>query len=138
MEMSIGDVARHAGVAASTVRYYEEIGLLPRAARASGKRVFDQQTVDRLLVIAFAKEAGFTLREIRQLFTGFASATPAGSRWQKLATAKLAEVEALAARIEAMKELLREALRCGCIELETCGQLFREQAERLGLPRGHD
>jgi DNA-binding transcriptional MerR regulator len=46
-----------------------------------------------------AKEAGFTLREIKQLINGFASETPAGARWQKLATAKLAEMEALAARV---------------------------------------
>jgi DNA-binding transcriptional MerR regulator len=64
----------------------------------SGRRVYEEGTVDRLLVIAFAKEAGFTLREIKQLFNGFAAETPAGVRWQKLATAKLAEMEALAAR----------------------------------------
>jgi hypothetical protein len=55
-------------------------------------------------------------------------ATPAGARWQKLATAKLAELEALAARIDAMKKLLREALRCGCVELGACGKLFRARA----------
>ena len=125
MEMAIGDLARRAGLAASTIRYYEEVGLLPPAARTSGRRVFDEQTLDRLLVIAVAKEAGFSLREIRQLFHGFASDTPAGVRWRTLATAKLAEVEALAARIDTMKQLLREALRCGCVELDACAQLFR-------------
>lgn len=127
MEMSIGEVARRAGLATSAIRYYEEVGLLPRPARAGGRRVFDEQTLDRLLVIEFAKEAGFTLREIRQLFTGFASDTPAGRRWQKLAGAKLAEVEALAARIEVMKKLLREALRCGCIDLDACARIFRSR-----------
>ena len=107
---------------------YEEVKLLPRPARASGRRVFDEPTLDRLLVITFAKEAGFSLREIRQLFDGFASETPAGERWKQLATAKLAEMEALAARIDAMKKLLREALRCGCVELDACGRLFRARA----------
>ena len=130
MEMTIGELAERAGLAASTIRYYEEVKLLPRPARASGRRVFDEATLDRLLVITFAKEAGFSLREIRQLFDGFASDTPAGVRWQKLATAKLAEMEALAARIEAMKQLLREALRCGCVELDACGKLFRARANR--------
>lgn len=125
MEMTIGELAARAGLAASTIRYYEEVKLLPRPARASGRRVFDEATLDRLLVITFAKEAGFSLREIRQLFDGFASETPAGVRWQKLATAKLAEMEALAARIEAMKAVLRDALRCGCVELDACGKIFR-------------
>lgn len=128
MEMTIGELAGRAGLAASTIRYYEEVKLLPRPARASGRRVFDEQALDRLLVITFATEAGFSLREIRQLFDGFASDTPTGERWKKLATAKLAEMEALAARIEAMKKLLREALRCGCIELDACGKLFRTRA----------
>ncbi|HYC91762.1 MAG TPA: MerR family transcriptional regulator [Thermoanaerobaculia bacterium] len=96
MEMTVGELAKRVGLAASTIRYYEEVGLLPRAARASGRRVFDDATLlERLQVIAFAKEAGFSLGEIRQLFNGFASDTPAGVRWQKLATAKLAEMEAL-------------------------------------------
>ena len=93
MEMTIGELAERAGLAASTIRYYEEVKLLPRPARESGRRVFDEATLDRLLVIAFAKEAGFSLREIRQLFDGFASETPAGVRWQKLATSKLVELE---------------------------------------------
>ncbi len=125
MEMSIGELARRAGVAASTIRYYEEAGLLPQPARSSGQRVFGEEALDRLLLIGFAKEAGFSLREIKQLFDGFASDTPAGRRWQKLATAKLAEIEATITRMEMMKELLREVLRCGCVELETCGKMFR-------------
>lgn len=132
--MTIGELAERAGLAASTIRYYEEMGLLPRPARASGRRVFGEEALDRLLVITFAKEAGFSLREIRQLFDGFASNTPAGVRWQKLASAKLAEVEALAARVEVMKKMLREALRCGCVELDACGKLFRSRA---GRARGH-
>jgi MerR family redox-sensitive transcriptional activator SoxR len=134
MGMTIGELAARAGLTASTIRYYEEIRLLPRPARASGRRVFDESTLDRLLVIAFAKEAGFSLREIRQLFDGFASDTPAGVRWKKLASAKLAEMEALAARIETMKLMLREALRCGCVELDACGKLFRNRAAAYRRP----
>jgi MerR family redox-sensitive transcriptional activator SoxR len=127
MEFSIGELSRRSGLPAPTIRYYEEVGLLPRAPRVSGRRVYDEQTLDRLLVVSFAKEAGFTLREIGQLFDGFASETRAGLRWQKLATAKLAEVEALAMRIDAMKGLLQEALRCGCVDLDACGRMFRDR-----------
>ena len=128
MEMSIGELARRTGLATSTIRYYEEVGLLPRPTRTSGRRVFDEPTLDRLMVIAFAKEAGFTLREIRQLFDGFTSDTRAGVRWQKLATAKLADLEALATRIDTMKALLREALHCGCVDLDACGKVLRAHA----------
>lgn len=130
MNLSIGQLAERTGLSTPTIRYYEEVKLLPRPMRASGRRVYDEGSLDRLLVITFAKEAGFKLREIRQLFDGFASDTPAGLRWQNLATTKLVELEALAARIEVMKRLLREALRCGCVELHSCGKLFRSR----GLP----
>lgn len=125
MAMSIGDLARLSGLPTSTIRYYEEIGVLGRPERVNGRRVFDERAADRLLVVTSAQEAGFSLREIRQLFAGFSSETPAGVRWQALATSKLAELETLAARIEVMKSLLREHVRCGCVDLETCGRLLR-------------
>ena len=127
MEIGIGELSRRSGLSSPAIRYYEELRLLPRAARVNGRRIYDEGMVDRLRVITFAKEAGFTLREIKQLFNGFAADTPAGVRWRKLATEKLTEMEALAARVETMKELLREALRCGCVELERCGALFRDR-----------
>jgi DNA-binding transcriptional MerR regulator len=130
MNLSIGELAERSGLSTPTIRYYEEVGLLPRPERASGRRVYDERTIDRLQVITFAKGAGFTLREIRQLFDGFASDTPAGVRWQNLATTKLAELDALSARIVVMKKLLREALRCGCVELDACGKLFHSRASR--------
>lgn len=124
MEMTIGELARRAGVAPSAIRYYEDMGLMPSARRVSGCRIFDETSLNRLIVIAFAKEAGFTLRQIKQLVAGSASETRAGVRWTKLATAKLAELEALSQRIDTMRKVLREALRCGCVEVETCTRLL--------------
>jgi len=132
--MIIGELARRAGIAASAIRYYEEAGLLPKPRRASGRREYDEDAVGRLRVITFAKAAGFSLREIRQLLHEFRSGTPAHARWQKLATAKLAELEALTASIEAMKQLLGEALRCGCIDFDACGQILDQNRMRLTSP----
>lgn len=95
------------------------------------EQAFGHGLVTRALLLRqsvhVASEDALRLREIRQLFDGFAGDTPAGLRWQKLATAKLTEMEALAARVDAMKQLLREALRCGCVELDACGKLFRSR-----------
>lgn len=125
MAFSIGELSRRTGIPASAIRYYEEVGVLARSSREAGRRVFEDADVARLFVVAFAQEAGFTLREIRQLMTGFATGTPASTRWRTLAAAKLRELDARAARLRAMKVLLREALACGCLELEACGRLFR-------------
>lgn len=82
-------------VKTATIRYYEQVRWLPRPARATGRRVYDEGTIDRLQVIGFAERAGSSLRHIRRLFDGFASDTPADVRWQNLATTKLAELDAL-------------------------------------------
>jgi MerR family redox-sensitive transcriptional activator SoxR len=118
--LAIGAVARRAGIATSVIRYYEDIGLLPAPARLNGRRRYDLTTVQRLKVIAYAQQAGFTLGEIRELFFGFEVGTPPSVRWEGLVQRKLAELEAQLARIHAMQSLLREGMTCGCLTIEQC------------------
>ena len=120
IDLEIGEVARQAGVATSAIRYYEEIGLLPPAARRGGRRRYDASTLQRLHVIRHAQEAGFTLGEIRELFFGFAVGTHPAARWEILARHKLAELEEQLVRIRAMQGLLHEGLHCGCLTMEQC------------------
>ncbi len=68
-KLTIGRLARRAGVGAETVRFYEREKLLPEPARdpSSGYRIYSEQTVRRLRFIGRAKQLGFTLRETREL-----------------------------------------------------------------------
>lgn len=118
--LAIGEVARRAGVSGPTMRYYESIGLLPPPMRINGRRRYDESAVQRLCIIRFAQAAGFTLGEIGELFQGFPAGTMPAARWQSLARQKLVELDAQIARIEAMRGLLREGLRCGCLTMEQC------------------
>ncbi len=122
--MSIGEVARKAGVRTSALRYYERIGLLPRAGRENGRRRYDgealREALDRLAVVRVAQQAGFTISEIRTLLDGFSEDTPPSERWRVLAQDKLPEVEALVERALSMKDLLERGLRCECLSLEEC------------------
>ncbi len=122
--MSIGEVARKAGVRTSALRYYERIGLLPRAGRENGRRRYDgealREALDRLAVVRVAQQAGFTISEIRTLLDGFSEDTPPSERWRVLAQDKLPEVEALVKRALGMKDLLERGLRCECLSLEEC------------------
>jgi redox-sensitive transcriptional activator SoxR len=118
--MTIGDVARRAGVATSAIRFYEDIALLPQPARVNGRRRYDAGTVQRLAVIAHAQQAGFTLDEIAELFFGFAAGTHPSARWEPLARRKLADLDARMDRILAMRDLLREGIRCGCLTMDQC------------------
>jgi MerR family redox-sensitive transcriptional activator SoxR len=121
-ELRIGEVARRTGLRTSAIRYYEDCKLIAPARRAGGKRLYSHDAIERLALIAFAKEAGFTLAEIRRLITGFREGTPAAERWRTLATAKLAALDVAARRIETMRAILRGALRCGCFELDECAR----------------
>ena len=78
--LSIGEVGRRSGVAPSAIRYYERLGLLPRPARAGGKRRYDASVLEWLSLIALAREAGFTMKEIKRLVTGFTPGTPPAAR----------------------------------------------------------
>jgi MerR family redox-sensitive transcriptional activator SoxR len=126
--LSIGEVAQRCGLEASTIRYYERVGLLAAPDRQGGKRRYRPSVVTELRAIAVAKHAGFTLDEINRLFNGFDPEVSPSERWTRLAGDKLRELDALADRIEAMRGLLRRGLECGCLRLEDC-QLVAEQAD---------
>jgi len=119
-ELSIGEVARRAGLQSSAIRYYESVGVLPKPERLNGRRRYDTSVLQRLAAIQVAQQAGFTIAEIRVLFYGFVEGTPLSTRWQALAHKKLAEVDALISRAQGMKHLLEEGLRCGCLSLDDC------------------
>ena len=119
-ELSIGEVARRTGVAASALRYYEGAGLLPAPRRVRGRRRYDADVVRRVEVLRCAQQAGFTLAEVRTLFHGFGAGTPLGERWNALAAAKLRELDALIARARQMKRAIVAGMECGCVRMEAC------------------
>src|SRR6266480_5370078 len=99
-ELTISEAARRVGLQASAIRYYEKIGLLPRAPRISGQRRYDTTALYRLAIIQRARQLGFTLTEIRQLFFGFRDVSRASERWRTLSQRKLAELDHLMERSE--------------------------------------
>src|SRR5579864_9711753 len=117
--LTIAEVAQRTGLKSSAIRYYEEFGILPPAIRVSGQRRYDQVALYRLAVVQRARQAGFTLDEIRTLFFGFEDGTRAEARWRRLADSKLAELNAIADEIKSMQTLLEQMkARCHCKTLE--------------------
>lgn len=119
-ELTIGEVAKRAGIRASAIRYYESVQLLPSPQRSAGRRRYTPAVLRRILFIQVAQAAGLTLAEIRTLISELDDASPISERWQKLARQKLVEVEALLCRAQEMKTLLANGLRCRCTDLEEC------------------
>jgi MerR family redox-sensitive transcriptional activator SoxR len=120
--LTISAVARRAGLRSSAIRYYEQIGVLPPAHRVSGQRRYDEAALYRLVTLQRARQIGFTLDEIRQLFFGFRNGTPPSERWKKLSHRKLAELDQLINEIKAIQLVLQGQGKCGCASLEECGK----------------
>jgi MerR family redox-sensitive transcriptional activator SoxR len=131
--LSISEVAKQMGIRSSAIRYYEQIGILPPAHRVSGQRRYDVTALHRLVVIQRARQTGFTLTEIKQLFFGFRAETPPSVRWEKLKNRKMIELDAMLEHIQTMRDLLDEQGKCRCKALEECGKkMFEKQcAKRL-------
>ncbi len=129
--MTISEVARRAGVPPSTLRYYEQVGILPRPPRTSGQRRYDATVLNRLAVIERARQTGFTLGEIKQLFFGFRDDVAASDRWRRLSDKKLAELDALTERVAAMQHVLRRLQKnCRCATLDQCGKAMLDVGNR--------
>lgn len=107
-DLDITEVARRSGVPASTLRYYEEKGLIRSTGRRGLRRLFDPGVVDRLALIALGGAAGFSLDEIARMFTP--NGKPRIDR-QALA-AKAEELDRTIRKLGAMRDGLRHAAVC--------------------------
>lgn len=116
----IGKLAQAAGLPPSTIRYYEQVGLLPKPARQYGQRRYGPQAAARLRIIRLARDAGFTIAETRTFLGGPLEARTPAVRWRSLAQLKIAEIEAQAVRLARMRALLESSFRCGCLRIEDC------------------
>ena len=128
--MTIGELAQRAGLKASAIRFYEQAGLLPKAPRHGGRRVYGAAILKRLEVIDYAKRSGFTLEEIRRLLHG----APVSARWQALVAGKLADLDAQAGRIVRMRTMLERIAKCRCVDVEECGRILMENCSQWPEP----
>ena len=106
--MDIVEVAKRTRLAASTLRYYEEKGLIRSVGREGLRRRFGPAVLDQLALIALGKTAGFSLAEIRTMFSP--DGKPSIDR--KMLIAKANEVDRVIRKLKAMSDGLRHAAAC--------------------------
>jgi DNA-binding transcriptional MerR regulator len=114
---TIGEISKRTGVAASALRYYEEVGLLPPAPRVSGQRRYGRSAVDLVGMIMLLRDIGFSLAEIKVFVN------PHGrprDDWRDLARLKLAELDERISKAEIGRGALQHALRCRHEDLRDC------------------
>jgi MerR family redox-sensitive transcriptional activator SoxR len=124
--LSIGELSRRTAAPASAIRYYERVGILPKPARISGRRFYDQDAIARVNVLRFAQQAGFSLKDIRALFGTLGSNKNMGARWRTLAVRKLQELNLMERRIADMRRAIELGMKCGCVRIEDCNLTARD------------
>jgi len=108
--MSIGHLAKEAGIGVETIRFYERETLLPRPQRTeSNYRHYGQDALDRLRFIKHAKELGFTLEEIRRLLRLSENSHADAGDFHALATEKIRWIEERIRQLQQMRDVLAAA-----------------------------
>jgi DNA-binding transcriptional MerR regulator len=133
-ELDIAEVSRQTGLAASTLRFYEEIGLIASIGRRGLRRQFDARVLERLALISLGRAAGFSLEEIATMFA-------AGGRLRIDRSLLAAKADALDERIRkltAMRNGLRHAAACPApshMECPTFRRYLRAASSGKARPR---
>lgn len=120
-DLSVGEMARRAGVAVSTLHYYETEGLIESWRTAANHRRYDRRSLRRIAVIRVAQTLGIPLAEIRDML----SDVPLGkavskSDWQSASEKWRAEIDARIEMLMRMRGQLDHCIGCGCLSLDTC------------------
>ena len=119
--LTIGEVARRSGVAASALRFYEDRGLISSERAGSGHRRYPRSVLRRIAFIVFAQRVGLTLEEIGQELAKLpGDRVPHRRDWSRLGRTWSARIDARIAELERLKRGLTECIGCGCLSLERC------------------
>lgn len=120
--LTIGKLGKAAGVKVPTIRYYEQIGLLPEPERSDGnQRLYGPEALDRLTFIRHARDLGVTLEAIRELLSLSDQPDRSCAAVDAIARRQLEEVKARIARLEALQaELERMLAQCAQGAVSDC------------------
>jgi MerR family redox-sensitive transcriptional activator SoxR len=132
--LTIGEVSRRSGVAASALRFYEERGLISSVRAGSGHRRYPRAVLRRVAFVVFAQRIGLSLDEIgSELAKLPPDRAPTRRDWSRLSSSWTARIDARIAELERLKTGLTECIGCGCLSLERC-RLSNpdDRAARLG------
>jgi len=119
--LSIGEVARRSGLAASAVRFYERTGLVAAERTAGGQRRFRRDVLRRIAFIRVAQRVGLSLEEIAEALADLPSdRAPTRADWRRMTGGWRERLDERIALLEALRSGLTECIGCGCLSLATC------------------
>ncbi|SEO09345.1 MerR family transcriptional regulator [Palleronia pelagia] len=133
--LTIGNLAKKTGTKVQTIRYYEQIGLMPEPGRtAGGQRRYGEDELDRLAFVRHARQLGFTLEAIRELLDLSDEPDRSCENAAAIARRQLRQVEQRIARLEALRtELKRMVRECAGGQTADCRvlEVLRDHSECL-------
>ena len=119
--LTISEVAKRSGVAASALRFYEEKGLIRSERAGSGHRRYARPVLRRIAFVVFAQRIGLTLEEIgRELGKLPPDRAPTRADWARLAGGWTARIDQRIAELQRLRAGLTECIGCGCLSLDRC------------------
>ena len=119
-KLTIGTVSCLTDLPQSTIRYYEQVGILPEASRVHGQRRYDESIVVTIELVKAARRAGFSIAEIAMMAHDEKLGSSLSHRWRSLARGKVQELDESIRRIDEAKRLLEAGTSCECTDLSSC------------------
>jgi MerR family transcriptional regulator, redox-sensitive transcriptional activator SoxR len=119
--LTIGEVSKRSGVAASALRFYEERGLISSEREGSGHRRYPRPVLRRIAFVVFAQRIGLTLDEIGEELAKLPpSRAPTRRDWSRLSAGWASRIDERIAELERLKAGLTDCIGCGCLSLDRC------------------
>lgn len=119
--LTISEVSRRSGVAASALRFYEDRGLIRSERAGSGHRRYPRAILRRIAFIVFAQRVGLALDEIAEELNKLPhDHTPEGKDWAELSSRWTARIDEQIAQLERLRGGLMRCIGCGCLSLDHC------------------
>jgi MerR family redox-sensitive transcriptional activator SoxR len=134
--ITITELARRSGVAASALRYYESLGLIASERTRGNQRRYRRSTLRRVAVIRVAQSLGIPLAAVLQAFASLpAGRDPTPADWDRLSDVWRDELTSRIATLRRLRDQLSSCIGCGCLSLERCG-LFNPLDRAAGRGSG--
>jgi MerR family transcriptional regulator, redox-sensitive transcriptional activator SoxR len=131
MELTVGEVAKRAGVAVSTLHFYEAKGLIRSWRNAGNQRRYPREVLRRVAVIKVAQRTGIPLAEIQQALSSLPEGrTPTAADWKRLSSRWRADLDERIARLIRLRDDMDSCIGCGCLSLKVCP--LRNPLDELG------
>ena len=129
--LTIGEIARRAGVASSALRFYEAKGLIKSERAGSGHRRYPRSVLRRIAFIVFAQRVGLSLEEIAAALARLPDERiPKRADWARLSGAWTRRIDQRIAELQRLKAGLTECIGCGCLSIDRCA--LANPADRAG------